>query len=80
MGPAARHDLGTTWPGYVSITALAAVNVLRTPGRALVGAISLAVGVSALTMLTAVIVAFRGVLVGSLLAIARALINTRRCC
>ena len=49
------------------ITALAAVNVLRTPGRALVGAISLAVGVSALTMLTAVTVAFRGVLVGSLL-------------
>jgi putative ABC transport system permease protein len=49
------------------ITALAAVNVLRTPGRALVGAISLAVGVTALTMLTAVTVAFRGVLVGSLL-------------
>lgn len=60
----------------MSITALAAVNVLRMPGRALVGAISLAVGVSALTMLTAVIVAFRGVLVASLLAIARALINT----
>jgi hypothetical protein len=49
------------------ITALAAVNVLRTPGRALVGAISLAVGVTALTMLTAVTFAFHGVLVGSLL-------------
>ena len=49
------------------ITALAAVNVLRTPGRALVGAISLAVGVTALTMLMSVTFAFRGVLVGSLL-------------
>jgi len=49
------------------ITALAAVNVLRTPGRALVGAISLAVGITALTILTALTFAFRGVLVGSLL-------------
>jgi putative ABC transport system permease protein len=49
------------------VTALAAANVLRTPGRAFVGAISLAVGVTALTMLAAVTVAFRGILVGSLL-------------
>jgi putative ABC transport system permease protein len=49
------------------VTSLAAVNVLRTPGRALVGAISLAVGICALTMVTAVSFAFRGVLVGSLL-------------
>jgi hypothetical protein len=49
------------------ITALAAVNVLRTPGRALVGAVSLAVGVTALTILVAVTIAFRGVVVGSLL-------------
>jgi len=49
------------------ITALAAVNVLRTPGRALVGAISLAVGVTALTILAALTFAFRGVVVGSLL-------------
>jgi putative ABC transport system permease protein len=49
------------------VTALAAVNVLRTPGRAIVGVISLAVGVTALTMLAAVTVAFRGILVGSLL-------------
>ncbi len=49
------------------ITALAAVNVLRTPGRALVGAVSLAVGVTALTILAAVTVAFRGAVVGSLL-------------
>jgi hypothetical protein len=49
------------------ITALAAVNVLRTPGRAAVGAVSLAVGVSALTILAAVTIAFRGIVVGSLL-------------
>ncbi len=49
------------------ITALAAVNVLRTPGRAAVGAVSLAVGVTALTILAAVTFAFRGVVVGSLL-------------
>ncbi|HCU97699.1 MAG TPA: hypothetical protein DHU96_35330 [Actinobacteria bacterium] len=55
------------------ITALAMVNVLRTPGRAAVGAISLAIGITALTMLTAVTFAFRGVLVGSLLGNAVAL-------
>jgi putative ABC transport system permease protein len=55
----ARH------PG--SITALAASNVLRTPGRSLVGALSLAIGITALTTLTAVTFAFRGVVVGSLL-------------
>jgi putative ABC transport system permease protein len=49
------------------ITGLAAVNVLRAPGRALVGAMSLAVGVAALTVLAALTVSFRGVLVGSLL-------------
>jgi putative ABC transport system permease protein len=49
------------------ITGLAAVNVLRTPGRAVVGAVSLALGVAALTVLAAITVAFRGVLVGSLL-------------
>jgi hypothetical protein len=55
----------THQPG--GITALAAMNVLRTPGRALVGAISLAVGITALTLLTAITFAFRGVIVGSLL-------------
>jgi putative ABC transport system permease protein len=49
------------------VTALAAVNVLRTPGRAAVGAASLAVGVTALTILAAVTFAFRGVVVGTLL-------------
>jgi putative ABC transport system permease protein len=49
------------------ITALAIVNAARAPGRALVGVISLAVGVAGLTLLTAVTGAFRGVVVGSLL-------------
>ncbi|HTZ92277.1 MAG TPA: FtsX-like permease family protein [Streptosporangiaceae bacterium] len=49
------------------VTALATVNVLRTPGRSLLGAISLAVGVTSLTVLAALSFAFRGVVVGSLL-------------
>ncbi|HTT52458.1 MAG TPA: ABC transporter permease [Streptosporangiaceae bacterium] len=49
------------------ITSLALLNVARTPGRSLVGVASLAVGTAALTVLTAVTVAFRGVVVGSLL-------------
>jgi putative ABC transport system permease protein len=49
------------------VTGLAATNVLRTPGRALVGAVSLAVGITALTMVAALSLAFRGVVVGSLL-------------
>jgi len=49
------------------ITSLALLNVARTPGRTLIGVASLAVGIAALTMLTAVTVAFRGVVVGSLL-------------
>jgi putative ABC transport system permease protein len=49
------------------ITALAVVNTMRAPGRSLIGVLSLAVGVAALTLLTAVTVAYRGVVVGSLL-------------
>ncbi len=49
------------------VTAMAMRNVARTPGRALVGTVSLAVGITALTLLTAVSFAFRGVVVGSLL-------------
>ena len=49
------------------ITSLAALNVARTPGRTLIGVVSLAIGIGALTMLTAVTVAFRGQIVGSLL-------------
>jgi putative ABC transport system permease protein len=49
------------------ITSLALLNVVRTPGRTLIGVASLAIGIAALTMLTAVSFAFRGVVVGSLL-------------
>ncbi len=49
------------------ITALALINVLRAPGRTVVGALALAVGIAALTVLTAVTIAFRGTVVGSLL-------------
>jgi len=55
------------------VTGLAVVNVLRTPGRAALGALSLGVGVTALTILAAVTFAFRGVVVGSLLGNAVAL-------
>jgi putative ABC transport system permease protein len=49
------------------ITSLAVLNVARTPGRTLIGVVSLAIGIAALTLLTAVTLAFRGVVVGSLL-------------
>jgi putative ABC transport system permease protein len=49
------------------ISGLAVVNVLRTPGRTAVGALALAVGVTALTLLIAVTLAFRGAVVGTLL-------------
>jgi putative ABC transport system permease protein len=49
------------------ITGLAVVNLLRTPGRTLIGAFSLAVGVAALTLLVAVTLAFSGTVDGTLL-------------
>lgn len=49
------------------VAGLAVINVRRTPGRSLLGACSLAVGVAALTLLIAVTLAFRGTVVGSLL-------------
>jgi putative ABC transport system permease protein len=49
------------------ITSLALLNAARTPGRTLIGVVSLAVGIGAVTLLTAVTFAFRGVVVGSLL-------------
>src|SRR5581483_4232170 len=49
------------------VTGLAVVNLLRTPGRTLIGALSLAVGVAALTLLIAVALAFRGAVIGTLL-------------
>lgn len=53
-----------------SIAGLAAANLLRVPGRTALAAASLAVGVAALTLLLTVTLAFRGVLVGSLLGAA----------
>jgi hypothetical protein len=50
-----------------SLPGMAAVNVIRTPGRALLGAGALAIGIAALTLITAVAWTFRGAVVGSLL-------------
>jgi putative ABC transport system permease protein len=50
-----------------TLGALAPLNLLRTPGRTALGALSLAIGVCALTLLLAATVAFNDVLVGTLL-------------
>jgi len=50
-----------------SVLGLGLVNLVRVPGRSLVGAASLAIGVCALTLLSTVTLAFHGQLVGSLL-------------
>jgi putative ABC transport system permease protein len=50
-----------------SVGALAPLNLLRTPGRTALGALSLAIGVCALTLLLAATIAFDDVLVGTLL-------------
>ncbi len=50
-----------------SLLGMAAVNLVRTPGRALLGASALAVGIAALTLVTMVAWTFRGAVVGSLL-------------
>ena len=50
-----------------SLVGLAASNLLRVPGRTLLGALALAVGVCALSVVIAVIVEFRNAVVGSLL-------------
>ncbi|MEV4135153.1 FtsX-like permease family protein [Dactylosporangium sp. NPDC049742] len=49
------------------VTGLALTYLARTPGRAALGAGSLAIGVAALTMLLAITFAFRGAVVGTLL-------------
>jgi ABC-type antimicrobial peptide transport system permease subunit len=46
---------------------MAATNLVRTPGRTMLGALSLAVGICALTLLVAFTLAFRGQVVGTLL-------------
>ncbi|SCG56253.1 FtsX-like permease family protein [Micromonospora inositola] len=50
-----------------ALPGLALVNLVRTPGRTLLGAGVLAIGVAALTLVTAAAYAFRGAIVGSLL-------------
>ncbi|MEV0000923.1 ABC transporter permease [Micromonospora sp. NPDC050980] len=50
-----------------SVAGMAVVNLVRVPGRTLLGAAALAIGVAALTVVGAVTVAFRGAVVGSLL-------------
>jgi ABC-type antimicrobial peptide transport system permease subunit len=49
------------------VAQLALINLLRTPGRTALGALSLAIGVCALTLLLAATIAFHDVLVGTLL-------------
>jgi putative ABC transport system permease protein len=63
--PAVR-DVGVARPAR-SLAGLAWSNLRRVPGRTLLGATSLGVGVFALTILLAVVLAFRGAVVGSLL-------------
>jgi hypothetical protein len=53
--------------GAGNLLRLAVANTLAVPGRALLGALGLAVGVLALTMLLAVTLAFRGAVVGTVL-------------
>ncbi|OKI50440.1 FtsX-like permease family protein [Micromonospora sp. CB01531] len=50
-----------------SLPGLALVNLVRAPGRTLLGAGALAIGVAALTVVAAAVYAFRGAIVGSLL-------------
>jgi putative ABC transport system permease protein len=59
-----------------TIAALAVINILRTPGRTALGALSLAMGVCALTLLLGATFAFHDTLVGTLLGDAVA-INIR---
>jgi putative ABC transport system permease protein len=49
------------------VLGLAVVNLARTPGRTVLGAGALAIGVAALTLVAAAAYAFRGAIVGSLL-------------
>ncbi|WP_262283080.1 FtsX-like permease family protein [Micromonospora sp. MA102] len=50
-----------------TLPGLALVNLVRTPGRTVLGAGALAIGVAALTLVAAAAYAFRGAIVGSLL-------------
>ncbi|MGW4892483.1 FtsX-like permease family protein [Kitasatospora sp. NPDC004240] len=63
--PAVAGNAGTTRARRIS--SLAAGNLRRTPGRSLLGALSVAVGTCALTVLAGVAGAFHSAVVGSLL-------------
>ncbi len=65
-----RPAVSMTATGHWSpgrITGLALLNLARTPGRTLLGATSLLLGVAALTLLLAITFAFRGAVTGTLL-------------
>src|SRR5205085_284556 len=53
--------------GVRSVAALARTNLVRVPGRSVLGVLSLGIGVFALTALLAVTAAFRGAVVGTVL-------------
>ncbi len=53
-----------------SILGLSLVNLLRVPGRTLLGALSMAIGVGALTVLVAVATTFKNLIVGTVLGAA----------
>ncbi|MEU4370156.1 FtsX-like permease family protein [Micromonospora chersina] len=80
LAPALRaaraHPAGALRPPVASarwvrrprtLPGLALVNLLRSPGRTVLGAGALAIGVAALTLVAATAYAFRGAIVGSLL-------------
>jgi putative ABC transport system permease protein len=62
----ATRETGLGWRPR-GLAHLAAINALRVPGRTTLAAVSLAIGVCALTLLLAATIAFRGALVGTLL-------------
>lgn len=59
-------EAGRAWHAG-SIGRLSLINLLRAPGRSLLGALSLAIGVFALTVLVGATIAFKNLLVGTLL-------------
>ncbi|MFI7487250.1 FtsX-like permease family protein [Micromonospora echinaurantiaca] len=69
--PAAALRPPVATPGWIrrprTLPGLALVNLIRPPGRTLLGAGALAIGVAALTVVAAVSYAFRGAIVGNLL-------------
>jgi len=59
-------EAGRAWHAR-SIGQLSLINLLRAPGRSLLGALSLAIGVFALTVLIGATLAFKNLLIGTLL-------------